>query len=404
MAKRPGFIDVDRLQEQLTVEQVAAFYNVPLPELHRGEQAIRTQCFLLCGKSGKTGVRALAIKADSPVKEWKCHNYECGKSGNLISMCDLLKPGPNSGGRPRGQRFKEIAADLQAMVGGAEAAVESSGQHVPATSQPTGQVTEPKPEKANVPLRKSDNERARGLTELDGKFVVDVASMSSAASKYFRQRRFLTPEVCRQWRIGYLPRDAGGDKSGGTMRGKIVYPILSERDEVLTWFGRDPDFQEKHAQWQVSDRSKREPEKFHFVKNFHRGLELFGQQVSRLTEESRKAIGELGLIVVEGPNDVIALDCLGVPAVGINSNRITTEQIAKVTRWARQLADGVVTLMFDCDPAGELGMRQALYDIAQHCRVRLAWSETMFGGKFRNRQPESLSSEEWNLVRSQLLS
>src|SRR5205085_1849952 len=84
---------------------------------------------------------------------------------------------------------------------------------------------------------------------------------------------FLTPEVCRKWRIGYLPRDTGEDKSGGTMRGKIVYPYLSESGEVLTWFGRDPEFEEKHQKWEASDRSEREPEKFHFVKGFLRGIE-----------------------------------------------------------------------------------------------------------------------------------
>ena len=50
------------------------------------------------------------------------------------------------------------------------------------------------------------------------------------------------------------------------------------------------------------------------MKNFHRGLELFGQH--RLRDAAvREQIAKLGLIVVEGPNDVIALDGLGVPAV-----------------------------------------------------------------------------------------
>ena len=26
------------------------------------------------------------------------------EGGNLVSLCDLLKPGPNAGGRPRGDR------------------------------------------------------------------------------------------------------------------------------------------------------------------------------------------------------------------------------------------------------------------------------------------------------------
>ena len=44
---------------------------------------------------------------------------------------------------------------------------------------------------------------------------------------------------------------------------------------------------------------QREPEKFHFVKGFHRGLELFGQQASRLREPGcRDFVREVGLVVV----------------------------------------------------------------------------------------------------------
>ena len=66
----------------------------------------------------ETGDRAIAIKVDNPVKPWACHVYECHKSGNLVGLCDLMKPGQNAGGRPRGERFKQIAEDLQAMAAG----------------------------------------------------------------------------------------------------------------------------------------------------------------------------------------------------------------------------------------------------------------------------------------------
>src|SRR5207244_5667624 len=135
-------------------------------------------------------------------------------------------------------------------------------------------------------------------------------------------RPFLSPEVWARWRAGYLPRDAGEDKSGGTMRGKIVYGYPSEEGEILTWFGRDPEFEDKHKSWEATDKAEREPEKFHFVKGFHRGLELFGQH--RLHEDGNaEKLKTLGLIVVEGSNDVMKLDTLGVPAVGLCSNTIT---------------------------------------------------------------------------------
>jgi len=38
-------------------------------------------------------------------------------------------------------------------------------------------------------------------------------------------------------------------------------------------------------------------------------------------------------------------------------------------------------------------------EIAQHCRVRLAWSSSMHGGYFTGRQPESLRPDEWEKIR-----
>ena len=71
-------------------------------------------------------------------------------------------------------------------------------------------------------------------------------------------------------------------------------------------------------------------------------------------------------------------------------------------RFANQLSDGTVTLMLDCDAEGENGARRSLYHLAQHSRVRLAWSPTLHDGKFRGRQPESLSIEEWLEIRDAL--
>lgn len=392
--KSAGFVNVDELMPKLSVEQAAAFYGVLLPELNRIGNETRTRCFLACGKTVETGDRALAIQEDHPAKQWKCHQYGCGKSGNLVSLCDLLKPGTSGNGRPRGQRFKEIAADLRRMVSGIVDAPR------PAEAKVAVAAPVPKP-LVNVPLIRSENERARALHDLDQKFVVDVSEMPPAASAYFRRRPFLTPERCRKWRMGYLPRDTGGtDKTGGTMRGNVVYPILNEAGEVLTWFGRDPEFETKHQKWIAANKEGREPEKFHFVKGFHRGLELFGQNgKERLREPGyRDALRKLGLIVVEGSNDVVALDALHVPAVGLCSNTVTDAQVTKIARWAHDLAGGLVTLMLDCDAEGENGMRQALWQVAQHCRVRLAWSSEMFGGAFKGRQPENVGIEEWTMI------
>jgi len=398
---RAGYINVDELMPKISLEQVAAYYGVSLPELIRVGDEIRTRCFLNCGRTCETGDRALAIKADDPVKRWRCHQYDCGKGGNLVSMCDLLKAGTHSEGRPRGQRFKEIAADIRAMAEGAANAPDCEIRDTRQTKKPVESVAEET--KVNRPLAESDNERARGLVNLDDKFITEVAEMNAKAAAYFRRRPFLSSEVCRKWRVGYLPRSTGKDRSGGTMRGTVVYPLLSERDEVLTWFGRDPSFEEKYEEWGRKDREGREPEKYHFVKGFHRGLELFGQHGSRLREDGfRERLSEIGILIVEGPNDVIALDTMGVPAVGLCSNTITKAQVEKVARWARRFARGNATVMLDCDDEGVSGAQQVLSELCQHCRVRLAWSPGMFDGRFRGREPETLSRDDWELMRGHL--
>lgn len=397
---RPGYIDVDALLPRISLEQVAAYYGVELPELRQVGQEIRTRCFLACGRTGETGDRALAVLADHPARQWKCHHYGCPHGGNLVSLCDFLKPGDAMGGKPRGARFKAIAADLQAIVQGATAAPCSGATPTAAAVPPPKPPERPR----NVPLAQSPNERARALVDLDRKFLVDPSGMSPAAAGYFRRRPFLSPEVCRRWRLGYLPRDSGGDKSGGTMRGSLVYPLFSEDGSLLTWFGRDPGFEEKMRQWEALGREGREPEKFHFVKGFHRGLEFFGQQPERLREPGyREFLREIGLLVVEGPNDVVALDCLGVPAVGLMSNVITEQQVEKLVRWARNLSRRRIVLMLDGDREGEAGAQHALAALAPHSDVRLAWSSTSHDGRFQGRQPESLTAEEWKLLRGDLV-
>jgi 5S rRNA maturation endonuclease (ribonuclease M5) len=390
--QKRGYINVDELVPQVTVEQVGAYYGVLLPELKRIGDETRARCFLNCGKAQETGDRALAIQEGHPARQWQCHQYGCGKNGNLVGLMDLMKPGENMGGRPRGDRFKQIAADLWAIVEGLPPTAVQRPAPAPATTS--------RPPNRNVPLAGSDNERARGLVQLDAKFITDPAAMPPAAASYFRRRPFLLSEECqKQWRFGYLPRDVGGeDKSGGTMRGKIVYCYKDEEGNVLSWFGRDPDYEEKHRRWEAAGRVDTEPEKFHFVKGFHRGLELFGQNGRERLQRPgyREKLKELGLIVVEGPNDVIALDCLGVPAVGLCSNTVTDEQVEKLVGWATALSDGLVTLMPDCDTEGENGAKQVLWKVAQCCRVRLAWSSEMDGGRFKGRQPESLSEEEFS--------
>lgn len=375
---------------EVSFEQVLAHFDVPLTDIHRVGGEIRMRCLLNCGRTEETGNRALAIQADHPAKLWRCFHSGCGRGGNLVSLLDYLLPGQHSDGRPRGERFKQAIATLLAIRDG-NAQKEQRQPVETSSATPPPALAE---RRGNVPLKDSEKEAARGLVTLDEKFVVDPAAMSPKAASYFRHRPFLTPELCHTWRMGYLPRDTGGDRAGGTMRGRIVYPMLSENGEVLTWFGRDPDFEEKMQAWVAAGKEGNEPEKWHFVKDFRRGLELFGQHRLREAEVQARA-ARLGIVVTASPNDVVALGALGMPAVGLCAKEATREQAARLADMLRSVRGPTLLVMFDCSEEGEPAARQAIVDLAEHCPVRLAWSPTMYDGKFKGREAASVTPEEW---------
>lgn len=398
--RQPGFVDdVKKLMPQISFEQVCQFYGADVGEIAQVDAEIRTRCFLNCGKTEATGNRALKVMTGHPSKLWRCHQYGCGKGGDLVDLCHLIKGGSDAE-KPRGARFKEIVGDMRDMVAGvANASPLVKPRNTPAP-QPTKEVEPPTP---NVPLHLSDNERVRSIADLDEKFLTEIAGMTPAASSYLRKRPWLTPDVCKHWRVGYLPSGDKQDRRGGTMRGRIVYGLHNEEGDILTWFGRDPAFEEKHAMWRAGDRSKREPEKVHFVKGFARGQELYGQHLQERLEQTpqmQDVIRDVGLVVVEGANDVMRLDALGVPAVGLMSNTATDLQVQKIAALAHQFAGGHVLIMLDCDEAGDRGAIAMMPKISLTCSLRLAWSAVDGRcGDFKGQQPESLSADEWGRIR-----
>lgn len=181
-----------------------------------------------------------------------------------------------------------------------------------------------------------------------------------------------------------------------------VYGYLDEQREPLTWFGRNLQFEQQHRDWVSGGRNGKEPAKFHFVKGFHRGLELYGQHDWNVEAVQRRIRDEIGaLLLVEGPNDRIALSTIGVDAFAICSNVITREQAKRTSDKARKI--GVpVGVLFDNDVEGENGARTSIPLLAEYGPVQFAWSPSMFGRQFKNRQPESLSREEWQMIRDRL--
>ncbi|MCA9227627.1 MAG: hypothetical protein KDA47_18530, partial [Planctomycetales bacterium] len=236
---RPGYINVDELQAQTTLEAAAAKCGVSLDA--RGGREVRIDCPFGCA-GDHVGKREISINTENPQKVFLCHAYHCQFRVNLLT----LMHGWVTGSRPTGDKLKgaEFARVKNLLAGKTPEArpkVASTAQAKPADS--------PTPSAHNVPLAESDNERVRELVDIDTKFKVEPAEMNPRAAAYVRQHPCLTPDMMRKWRVGYLPHDGGGDKRGWSLRGHIVYSILSEEGHVLSWVGRDPQYEQREQEF-----------------------------------------------------------------------------------------------------------------------------------------------------------
>ena len=393
--EKSGYVNVDELQAQTSLEEAAARCGITLDVRGQGQE-VRMDCPFGCA-GDHCGRKEIAINVENPQKIWMCHAYECKFRGNLLTlMHGWLTGGKPTGNKLTGTEFQRVKNFLAGKGPLPARALQS---------KPAESADSPPPEPPrNIALIDHPESKVCELHNIDEKFLVDVAAMNPAGSAYTRRHPSLAPESLRKWRAGYLPNDGGGDKRGWSLRGNIIYPVLSEDGKVLAWVGRDSHYEEKEREFARLAPAEREgqeaPAKHRFPKGFQRGLELFGQQAIRLQEPGyREFIAEHGILLVEGFNDVIGLDNLGVPAVGVMSNRITETQVEKVVRFVKLLSRGKVALFFDADGPGDDGAKEALWLLAERgLDVRLVWSREMHGGQFADRQPEEVTREEWESV------
>jgi 5S rRNA maturation endonuclease (ribonuclease M5) len=389
-------IDVDTLQRQLSVRQVATFYGFSLPEGFgdTGEQRMRCPC---ADCTGHDDNRSVSVNTSDPFRRWKCHreNYGCGAQGNLVTLAYCMKIGAMPhGGKPTGKEFYAIAQDLEAIAGG-KLGPEVTVKPDPSVRQDVAAVIEGQP---NVPLAQSDNENARKLVTLDEQLTIQLEDLSAAPSAYARRRPFLLSEAnARECHCGYMP---GSSKS--SLRGHWVFGVQSEQGEPLAWIGRNVRYDDEYAKWLAGGRQGREPMKYRFPNQslFRRGLELYGQEFLR-DEQFSESLERYGIVLVEGFTDRLRLHQLGVLSLAMMSNRITDEQTNLLARYAREYGYNRVGVMHDADTPGDEGAKESLWRLHEHgIDAYLVWSRRKFDGAYVDRQPESLTDDEWQAIAS----
>jgi 5S rRNA maturation endonuclease (ribonuclease M5) len=337
----------------------------------------------------------VSINTSDPFRRWKCHreNYGCGAQDNLVTLAYCLKHGAMpAGGKPTGKEFYAIAQDLEAIAEG-KARPEVNISADPATRADIAAVIEAKP---NSPLALSENENARSLVTLDGQLTIDLEELSAPASAYARRRPFLlSEELARECRCGYMP---GSSKS--SLRGQWVFGVQNEQGEPLAWVGRNVRYDDEYAKWIGAGRQGREPMKYRFPNQslFRRGLEFYGQEFLE-DERFGESLERYGIIVVEGFTDRLRFHELGVMSLAMMSNRLTDEQVDRLRKYARKYGYNRVGIMHDADAPGDDGAKKSLWRLHElGIDGYLVWSRGKFAGKYADRQPESLSTDEWKEI------
>ena len=95
-------------------------------------------------------------------------------------------------------------------------------------------------------------------------------------------------------------------------------------------------------------------------------------------------------------NDVIRLDELGVCAVGLCSNKATSQQVEMLVKFARQVAKSKITLLPDCDDEGKMGFKELLWDLSElKLDVRLRLGQNATPDNVDGIQPEEFTAEIW---------
>ena len=113
MNRPRGYVDVDTLQAQTSLEEAAAKCGTTLDTKGSGTE-VRIDCSFGC-PGDHSGRKEISINTENPQKVFQCHAYQCDVRGNLLAlMHGFLTKSKPSGGKLKGeefQRVKKVLAD-----------------------------------------------------------------------------------------------------------------------------------------------------------------------------------------------------------------------------------------------------------------------------------------------------
>jgi hypothetical protein len=104
---RSGYVDVDRLQAETTLDAAAAKCGAKV-EVKGGGREVRIDCPFGCA-GDHSGRKEVAINIENPQKVFMCHAYQCKFRGNLLTLMHGWLTGTKpTGEKLKGQEFQRV--------------------------------------------------------------------------------------------------------------------------------------------------------------------------------------------------------------------------------------------------------------------------------------------------------
>lgn len=303
------WLDADDIKRQVSIEAVLARYGLLEKLKRKGDR--------LTGLSPFRDEKTPSFCADTRKNVWNDFGGKPDVPGNVIGLVQALEH----------CSFREALVILHRDF------IENALTHPAADAGMSEKETVSAQPATNSAIREPAENLAFGR-ELKGlRFEVPLL-----------QGKGLSVETCKEFGVGYC--------TSGLMKGRVVFPIRSVKGEVMAYTGRA-----------VKEADERENGKYRFPPRFNKSLELFNIDRVAGDAETKKAVKDFGIILVEGFTDAMKLHQEGfrnvVALMGTDfheaQKRMLIDPQLNPTRR--------ITLFLDNDDAGNNGRRR----IAAEC-------------------------------------
>ena len=311
------WLDADEIKAQISIESVLARYGILETLKRKGSR--------LVGKSPFREEQTPSFSVNTERNIWNDFGGKGDVPGNVIGLVQAIE----------NVSFREALVILQR-------------DFVQRTlNAPSRKTEEPAKKSTEAERKKEPVENIPFGRELKG-LRYDVPIL---------KEKGIRTETCKAFSVGYC--------SSGLMKGRIVFPVRGTTGEIMAYAGRA-----------VKKADEEENGKYKFPNGFNKSLELYNIDRVANDPETKKAVKDFGIVLVEGFTDVLKLCQEGflnaVALMGSDFHEAQKRMLLNPTLNPTRR----ITVFLDNDEAGQNGKRETARQLIYDGFVRYVdWSD-----------------------------